>query len=90
MMRFNILIIGSGIAGLSLANRFDESVSVGIFTKKEEAESNTNYAQGGLAAVMNLTKDSYEKHVSDTLIAGDGLCDEDIVRMVVEEGPGVV
>jgi L-aspartate oxidase len=90
MMRFNILIIGSGIAGLSLANRFDESVSVGIFTKKEEAESNTNYAQGGLAAVMNLTKDSYEKHVRDTLIAGDGLCDEDIVRMVVEEGPGVV
>jgi L-aspartate oxidase len=89
-MRFNVLIIGSGIAGLSLANRFDESVSVGIFTKKEEAESNTNYAQGGLAAVMNLTKDSYEKHIQDTLTAGDGLCDEKIVRMVVEEGPGVV
>ncbi len=89
-MHFNVLIIGSGIAGLSLANRFDESVSVGVFTKKEEAESNTNYAQGGLAAVMNLTKDSYEKHVQDTLTAGDGLCDEKIVRMVVEEGPGVV
>ena len=89
-MHFNVLIIGSGIAGLSLANRFEESVSVGIFTKKEEAESNTNYAQGGLAAVMNLDKDSYEKHVRDTLTAGDGLCDEKIVRMVVEEGPGVV
>ena len=89
-MHFNVLIIGSGIAGLSLANRFDESVSVGIFTKKEEAESNTNYAQGGLAAVMNLGKDSYEKHIKDTLTAGDGLCDEKIVRMVVEEGPGVV
>jgi L-aspartate oxidase len=89
-MHFNVLIIGSGIAGLSLANRFDESVSVGIFTKKEEAESNTNYAQGGLAAVMNLDKDSYEKHIRDTLTAGDGLCDEKIVRMVVEEGPGVV
>lgn len=87
---FNILIIGSGIAGLSLANRYDESVSVGIFTKKEEAESNTNYAQGGLAAVTNLTKDSYEKHVEDTLVAGDGLCDENVVRMVVEEGPEVV
>ncbi len=89
-MHFNVLIIGSGIAGLSLANRFEESVSVGIFTKKEEAESNTNYAQGGLAAVMNLDKDSYEKHVQDTLTAGDGLCDEKIVRMVVEEGPEVV
>lgn len=90
MTHFNVLILGSGIAGLSLANRYDENVSVGIFTKKEEAESNTNYAQGGLAAVMNLTKDSYEKHVEDTLVAGDGLCDEDVVRMVVEEGPGVV
>jgi L-aspartate oxidase len=89
-MRFNVIIIGSGIAGLSLANRFDKSVSVGIFTKKEEAESNTNYAQGGLAAVMNQTKDSYEKHVGDTLTAGDGLCDEAIVRMVVKEGPGIV
>ncbi|MHB1601830.1 MAG: L-aspartate oxidase [bacterium] len=89
-MHFNIIIIGSGIAGLSLANRFDESVSVGIFTKKEEAESNTNYAQGGLAAVTNLNKDSYEKHIQDTLTAGDGLCDEKIVRMVVEEGPGIV
>ena len=90
MMHFNVLIIGSGIAGLSLANRFGETVSVGIFTKKEEAESTTNYAQGGLAAVMNLTKDSYEKHVKDTLTAGDGLCDEDVVRMVVKEGPGIV
>jgi L-aspartate oxidase len=89
-MHFNVLVIGSGIAGLSLAVRFDDSVSVGIFTKKEEAESNTNYAQGGLAAVMNLNKDSYEKHIRDTLTAGDGLCDENIVRMVVEEGPGVV
>lgn len=90
MARFNVIIIGSGIAGLSLANRFDETISVGIFTKKEEAESNTNYAQGGLAAVTNLTKDSYKKHINDTLTAGDGLCDENIVRMVVKEGPGVV
>ncbi len=90
MARFDVIIIGSGIAGLSLANRFDETISVGIFTKKEEAESNTNYAQGGLAAVTNLTKDSYRKHINDTLTAGDGLCDENIVKMVVREGPGVV
>lgn len=89
-MHFNILIIGSGIAGLSLANRYGDSISVGIFTKKEEAESNTNYAQGGLAAVTDPTKDSYEKHVKDTLTAGDGLCDENVVRMVVGEGPGIV
>ncbi len=89
-MRFNVLIIGTGIAGLSLAARYPENISIGVFTKKEEAESTTNYAQGGLAAVTNLGKDSYEKHINDTLTAGDGLCDEEIVRMVVQEGPDIV
>ena len=84
--QFDYLIIGSGIAGLSFALRAAENGTVAIVTKKERAESNTNYAQGGIAAVMDET-DSVEKHKQDTLIAGAGLCDEHIVDIVVTEGP---
>jgi L-aspartate oxidase len=82
--RIDFLIIGSGIAGLSYALKVAEHGKVHIITKSDEDESNTKYAQGGIAAVM-YSPDSYEKHVQDTLICGDGLCDEAVVRMVVKE-----
>ncbi len=87
--RFDFLLLGSGIAGLSFALRAAEHGSVAIVTKKESAESNTNYAQGGIAAVVD-EGDSFEKHIEDTLIAGAGLCDPEIVRIVVTEGPARV
>ena len=83
---FDFLVIGSGVAGLSFALRAAERGTVGIVTKKASAESNTNYAQGGIAAVMDPSDDT-EAHVRDTLVAGAGLCDEAAVRMVIEEGP---
>ena len=82
----DFLIIGSGIAGLSLALKLSEHGSVSIITKKEKAESNTNYAQGGIAAVFS-PEDSFDIHVKDTLKAGDGLCHEDAVDMLVRQGP---
>lgn len=85
-LSFDFLVIGSGVAGLSYALQVAEYGSVAIITKKESAESNTNYAQGGIAAVM-APDDTYEQHIADTLDAGAGLCDPDIVRIVVTEGP---
>ncbi|MEM1043852.1 MAG: L-aspartate oxidase [Bacteroidota bacterium] len=84
--RYDFLVIGSGVAGLSFALRAAAHGTVAVVTKKESAESNTNYAQGGIAAVMDPA-DSVEDHVQDTLVAGAGLCDEDVVRLVVTEGP---
>lgn len=82
--KIDFLIIGSGIAGLSYALKVAAYGKVCMITKATEDESNTKYAQGGIAAVMHGL-DSYQKHIEDTLIAGDGLCDEDVVRMVVTE-----
>lgn len=79
------LVIGSGIAGLSFALKAAVKSNVFLITKANEEESNTKYAQGGIAAVWH-DKDSFEKHVQDTLIAGAGICDEKIVRKVVTEG----
>src|SRR5258706_4049952 len=83
---FDYLILGSGIAGLSFALKAAPRGRVAIVTKKDRAESNTNYAQGGIAAVTSK-EDSFEMHVRDTLQAGAGLCKEDVVRIIVQEGP---
>lgn len=87
----DILIIGSGIAGLIFAIKCAEanpSASVLVLTKAAEGqESNTRYAQGGVAAVWDQTEDTLQKHIADTLSTGDGLCREEIVRLVVENGP---
>ena len=80
----DFLIIGSGIAGLSYALKVAPYGKVSMITKANEDESNTKYAQGGIAAVMHRP-DSYQKHIEDTLIAGDGICDEEVVRMVITE-----
>jgi L-aspartate oxidase len=86
---FDFLVLGSGIAGLSFALKVAQRGRVAIVTKKNRAESNTNYAQGGIAAVISKD-DSFELHVRDTLEAGAGLCHEDVVRTIVEEGPARV
>ena len=93
MKKADFLVIGSGIAGLSyalkVAEHFEgkEAVSIHVLTKSNKEETNTKYAQGGIAAVTDQPKDSFKKHIEDTLICGDGLCDESVVRLVVEEGP---
>ncbi|HTG43862.1 MAG TPA: FAD-binding protein, partial [Verrucomicrobiae bacterium] len=84
--KFEFLVLGSGIAGLSFALSVAAKGRVAIVTKKNRAESNTNYAQGGIAAVVSKD-DSFELHVRDTLEAGAGLCHENVVRTIVEEGP---
>lgn len=90
MLKTDFLIIGSGIAGLTFAvktaRRFPDK-KITILTKANTDETNTKYAQGGIAVVNDLEKDSFQKHISDTLIAGDGLCNEHVVDIVVKEGP---
>lgn len=86
----DILVIGSGIAGLSFALHCAEAFpdrSIVVLSKTRSEESNTHYAQGGIAAVMDRLKDSYQNHIDDTLIAGDGLCDREVVELVVKDAP---
>ncbi|MEJ7692133.1 L-aspartate oxidase [Daejeonella sp.] len=87
MKNVDFLVIGSGIAGLSFALKAAKYGKVLIVTKANEDESNTKYAQGGVAVVVDKEEDSFDKHIEDTLIAGDGLCDKHIVEIVVTEGP---
>lgn len=90
MKQTDFLVIGSGIGGLTyalkVAHRFPDK-KILVITKAAADETNTKYAQGGVAVVNDLENDSFEKHIEDTLIAGDGLCNEKVVEIVVKEGP---
>ena len=88
-MQTDILVIGSGIAGLTYALKCAEALpnkKITVLTKTQSDETNTKYAQGGIAGVQNFNEDSFAKHIEDTLIAGDGLCNKNIVEIVVKEG----
>jgi L-aspartate oxidase len=88
-MQTDFLVIGSGIAGLTYALKVAQDCpdkKVMVLTKTQSDETNTKYAQGGIAGVMDFDKDSFDKHIEDTLIAGDGLCSRHAVEIVVKEG----
>lgn len=85
----DFIVVGSGIAGLCFALEAAQKGTVTILTKKEDFESNTNYAQGGIACVATA-EDSFEDHIRDTLVAGAGLCHEEVVRDLVRDGPPLV
>src|SRR6267143_5364341 len=85
----DFLVLGSGIAGLSFALQATRNGSVALLAKRGRSETNTAYAQGGIAAVFG-PQDSFEQHIQDTLVAGGGLCREDAVRVTVTEGPARV
>tara|TARA_Y100001935_G_scaffold255663_1_gene270940 strand:+ start:114123 stop:115694 length:1572 start_codon:yes stop_codon:yes gene_type:complete len=90
MYKFDFLVIGSGLAGLSFALKAAKYGNVAVVTKNEIKEANTRYAQGGIAGVMNIDSDSFEKHVEDTLEAGAGLCDREAVEMMVRAAPELI
>ncbi|MEZ4470283.1 MAG: L-aspartate oxidase [bacterium] len=85
----DVVVLGSGIAGLSFALDAARTRDVVIFTKRQRGEANTAYAQGGLSSVLDPA-DSFESHVRDTLVAGAGLCKPDVVELCVKDGPDAV
>ncbi len=82
----DVLVIGSGIAGLMYALKVAAKATVAVITKKEAMDSSTNLAQGGIASVF-AGSDSFDLHIQDTLASGDGLCNRDVVERVIKEGP---
>lgn len=84
---FDALVLGSGAAGLSYALKMAEHGTVAVVTKAKRTDSNTSWAQGGIAVVVDQIEDSFQKHIEDSIIAGDGLNDVESVRICVEEGP---
>ncbi len=89
VIQSDVLIIGSGIAGLSAALKCATSATVVLITKKEDTESNTNYAQGGIASVIG-PDDSFDLHIQDTISAGAGLCHRESVELIVRHGPQAI
>ncbi|MBZ4332847.1 L-aspartate oxidase [Corallococcus interemptor] len=84
--RFDFLVMGGGVAGLSFALQAARHGTVAVLTKRERGEGNTAYAQGGIAGVLSPT-DTFDAHIDDTLVAGAGLCHRDAVEVTVREGP---
>src|SRR4030095_3802257 len=85
----DVLIVGGGLAGLRAANAIDPRLSVLVVTKDAIQQSNSSYAQGGIAGVLD-PDDRFEEHVQDTLVAGGTLCDQEGVEMVVREAPAAI
>ena len=86
---YDVLILGSGAAGLSTALHIDQNLRIGVISKAELSSGNTSYAQGGISAVLD-DDDSFEQHIADTISAGAGLCDPDVVAKTVREGSRVI
>lgn len=86
---YDVLILGSGAAGLSTALHIDQSLRIAVISKAELSSGNTSYAQGGISAVLD-DNDSFDQHIADTISAGAGLCDADVVAKTVSEGSDVI
>ena len=89
MLHFDVLIVGSGLAGMTLALHLAEHRKVGLITKKNLLEGSSTYAQGGIAAVLD-DQDSVEAHIQDTLVAGAGLCNPQTTRFIVEHSRAAI
>ncbi|MBM3337697.1 MAG: FAD-dependent oxidoreductase, partial [Betaproteobacteria bacterium] len=88
-MKFDVAIVGSGLAGLSVALHLAHTRQVAVISKRALRDGASDWAQGGIAAVLD-SHDSHDQHVADTLVAGAGLCDETATRHIVEQGRGAI